>query len=228
MKFAADKSYTANLENKDYCALCGLPLTSLRVELNKGGNDYYFCCPGCCYVLDVLWESGIKGDGEILRETELFRRCRQMGIISDQSEVNRQKDKKRILPDEIAEINIRVSPFWCGSCCYLVEVALSRMKGILEARASFASDTVTVRFLPRYVSRAEIEQRLASIGYPAISEEIRKASLSRSILFRLGISAFITANVMMQSLTLYSGFFITFTDEVHWLLGYPSLILHWR
>ncbi|MBW2148486.1 MAG: heavy metal translocating P-type ATPase [Deltaproteobacteria bacterium] len=208
------------------CDLCGLPLGSSSAALKKGKIEHFFCCQGCKHVFAVLWESGIRGDAESLQETELFRRCLEMGIIPYQGDQDSQKEIENIPPDEITDLHVRVSPFWCGSCCYLVETALSRLKGVVEVRASFASDTVNVRYMPRYASSADVERCLAGIGYPVAREEKgAEKSMSRSFLFRLGISAFLTANVMMITLALYSGFFSAVSDETHRILAYPSLLL---
>jgi heavy metal translocating P-type ATPase len=63
------------------CDLCGLPLHRGFVEPASSLTTPRFCCVGCKQVFTLLSESAPGADPISFRETEVFKRCRELGII---------------------------------------------------------------------------------------------------------------------------------------------------
>jgi len=67
--------------NSDLCDLCGLPLTFGTVKAEISGRTLRFCCFGCRQVYIMLMEQTGADDPERFRETEIYQRCVEAGVI---------------------------------------------------------------------------------------------------------------------------------------------------
>jgi YHS domain-containing protein len=63
------------------CDLCGLTLRYHQTNIAISGKTFHFCCMGCKQVFRMLMEATDSPDPESFRQTELFRKCQEMGII---------------------------------------------------------------------------------------------------------------------------------------------------
>ncbi|MHC5038477.1 MAG: heavy metal translocating P-type ATPase [Planctomycetota bacterium] len=122
---------------------------------------------------------------------------------------------------------LKVEDMACPACAATIERGLSRTPGVLRAEALFVTDRVRVTFEPHRIAPEEIVKAVGGLGYHATdtSREREVHSLITSDTFRLGLSIFLTANVMMLALALDLGFFQEFPPEVIPLLGVPMLLL---
>ncbi len=125
------------------------------------------------------------------------------------------------------ELSMRLEGMWCPACAWLIEEVLRRTSGVLEPHVSFLSDTVQMKYLPHVVSPVEITAKIARLGYRtfAVSEAGSDASGKRDLLARLGVSAILSANVMMVSCALYFGFFRDLSSTVIGYFSYPMLAI---
>jgi copper chaperone len=64
---------------------------------------------------------------------------------------------------ETAEI--RVGGMTCGGCERSVQNALTRHRGVIEARADRRSERVSVHYDPALITRATIEQAITAAGF---------------------------------------------------------------
>ena len=65
------------------CDLCGLSLRHGTVKWTSGNREFSFCCMGCRQVFIMLIEAADSPDPVPFKETELFKKCREMGIIPE-------------------------------------------------------------------------------------------------------------------------------------------------
>jgi heavy metal translocating P-type ATPase len=177
------------------CSLCGL---------DSGSSA--FCCAGCENVYAILLESGVLASGQDFRESELYRQSLKLGLIS-----NRANPLPEIPADaETREAVYRLSGMWCTSCGWLIEHALTRIRGVVSADVMFASDLLRVRYCPQYLPVDRIAAGVEALGYRA-SEYPGKNSAAdaerKDLLLRTGIAAFLSMNVMMFSLVVYTSYF---------------------
>ena len=64
-----------------FCDLCGLPLRKQTFTLPFSEHTYSFCCNGCKQVFQMLAEKHGAGDPASFKNSELFKKCRELGII---------------------------------------------------------------------------------------------------------------------------------------------------
>ena len=179
------------------CTLCGL-----------ASGEAPFCCAGCQNVYAILVESGVVSSGQDFRDTELFQRSLKLGLISNAAQPTAQAP---VPPDaETSEAVFHIGGMWCASCGWLIEHALTRVRGIAAAEVMFTSDLLKVRYCPRFVPQERIVERVASLGYRAQEYTGSSAPADaerKDLLLRTGIAAFLSMNVMMFSLVVYAGYF---------------------
>ena len=70
----------SNYRWRKMCHLCGLPAGSSNISQPVAGMTVHFCCLGCMYVFQVLYNApgGITDD---YRNTDLYRACVSAGLI---------------------------------------------------------------------------------------------------------------------------------------------------
>ena len=217
------------------CRLCGLPI--------RGHTDG-FCCPGCRHVFEILREMTGSAEAEAMQGHEFFRRMQAAGIVPREGPPRFEEDHGRegddgrdceppAPPDETTDRRVfRVEGMWCPSCSWVIERILRKEEGVLWATASFASDRVRVTYLPRLVGPGRIAQAIEDLGYrvvPSDAEQRHERQL-RSELLRLGLSVFLTVNIMMLSFGIYQGyifegFFLEVTGSAVRMIGVPALLM---
>jgi heavy metal translocating P-type ATPase len=232
-------SITESDLQKKGCALCGLPVGRSRASQRVNGQDLSFCCPGCLHVFVILFNrpNGIPLN---FRETALYRTCVESGIIprdetdrvSKEPEISRAGEGRSGAPSQeglayVEEMAIKVGGMWCPACAWLIEEVFRKTRGILGVKAFFMSDTVQVKYLPQSVSAETLLEKIRALGYRAsrFADAEESAAEKRKVLLRLGISSFLTANVMMISFALYMGFFEDLTRQGVGYLSYPLAVL---
>ena len=62
------------------CELCGLPCGQRPYAQRVHDQERYFCCLGCMNVYLILSES--CAEGQDFRQTELFKRSLELGLIA--------------------------------------------------------------------------------------------------------------------------------------------------
>ncbi len=64
---------------------------------------------------------------------------------------------------------IQVGGMDCASCAVKIETALKRLSGVAEVSVSVATERLTISYNPEYLTAAEIQNQLVSLGYRAIA-----------------------------------------------------------
>jgi len=209
------------------CHLCGLPVGRLGIEQIHQGETLHFCCPGCRQVFLLLFQSP-GGPPSNYRETGLYRACVEAGLIPAGNEKPLEDPANLENPAfSPLGLTLKVEGMWCPSCSWLIEEILRRTRGIVEPQVSFLSDLVQVKYFPHLLSPREIMARISRLGFsPVLYEGDPGGSREkRSMVLRLGVSAILTANIMMISMALYWGFFREFSREVIGYFSYPIWLI---
>ena len=230
------------------CDLCGLALRAGRFDAEFLGTTYRFCCIGCRQVFTILMEATDSGDPAKFRESELFRQCRQAGIIpkteADLSGDHLPGDAVESPPlpagrresaagpspaqDAKLDLTLRVSNMWCPACAWLIDERLKKTPGVINSTCNFSTDRLQIAFNPIQTSPDRIIDAIKKLGYRAAApEESREAAERRKEFVRFAISAFLTMNIMMLSYALYSGFFTRFSgdQDAVYKLSWPAFIM---
>lgn len=144
----------------------------------------------------------------------------------------------RALPDGRREATSHwlLSGMHCAACAGLIETALQRVDGVLEAQVSAASERAEVRWDPARTSAAAMLRAVRAAGYDAVPDHgadahaLRRAEHRRS-LWRLFVAGFCMMQVMMVATPLYFAAPGDIeADQQHllqwaaWLLSLPVLL----
>jgi heavy metal translocating P-type ATPase len=230
------------------CDLCGLPLRHGKVTATYSGRDYAFCCWGCRQVFDILFQTAGTADPAAFKETELFKQCREKGIIpksedelAAQSQAARDTEKfisagqqsgaepqikTGETSPELLPLALSLGNMWCPACAWLIEETLKKTPGIGESRCNFSTDRLYVTYAPVRMSPEQIIAVVQKLGYQAsLPGETRDAVERKKEFLRFAVSAFLTVNVMMLSFALYSGFFTELSAETITKLSWPAFIM---
>lgn len=189
------------------CYHCGDPCKEAFKVDNKT-----FCCGGCkqvylllnennlCTYYDIDKNPGIKAKGKF--------RSDRFAYLDDKDVIS-----KLIQFDSPEYVNVTFSlpQMHCSSCIYLLENLHRIEKGVLASRTSFQRKEVLISYNPKEISLRKVVELLAFIGYePNITlQEVKDQKIKRndpdrkSKLFKIGVSGFCFANIMMLSLPDY-------------------------
>jgi Cu2+-exporting ATPase len=99
---------------------------------------------------------------------------------------------------------------WYSACGWLIEHAIEQLPGIVSVEVFFASDLAKVKYCPQMLPPDRIPVRIHELGYRATEygqETTQSKSDMRDLLTRLGVAAFLWANIMAFSVILYVGYF---------------------
>ena len=150
------------------CHLCGLPVGSSNISQPVSGRTAHFCCLGCLYVFQILYNSpeGIPGD---YRNTGLYRACVSAGLIPSGEPENKSgaapqppsagrvspapmpvgvPDSRAIEEGLSQELSLKIEGMWCVACSWLIEQLLRKMDGVLSAGIFFFSDIARIKYMP--------------------------------------------------------------------------------
>jgi P-type Cu2+ transporter len=145
----------------------------------------------------------------------------------------------RVEPESARVMTLSVPDIYCGTCIRTVETALRGVKGVAAARANLSSHRVTVTFDPREgeegVDSTTLVAALKSVGYTGAelvegAETAAAHSRTSDLIPRLGVAGFAAANIMLLSVSVWSGEISDMDSSVrdlfHWvsaLLGLPAI-----
>src|SRR5215468_9430729 len=120
----------------------------------------------------------------------------------------------------------------CGACIARVEGAVKRVPGVTEARLNFTNRRLHVAWAVGAVKPAEILQALEANGYHGhpfipLRAEQEEAVEARRLMRCLAVAGFATMNIMLLSVSVWSGNVTDMTPETrdffHWVSALIAL-----
>src|SRR5690606_14368058 len=104
---------------------------------------------------------------------------------------------------------LAVENMHCGGCMRKVEQALSGRPGVISARANLSARRVTITSRKGRVTTDDLIETLADVGFkaaPLLDEAVGEArSADQDFLRRVGVAGFAAANIMLLSVSVWSG-----------------------
>ena len=228
------------------CDLCGLSLRHGAVKAIISEKSMQFCCFGCKQVYEMLLAASGDLDPDAFRETEIFKRCVAAGIIPESMddlekkrrtatsgkktgrvpEPENAKNESKTELDKGLCHDLNVRGMWCPACAWVVEEALIKEPGVIQAKCHFTTDRIKLNYNPTLTSPQHLIGAIKKLGYHGSpAEDGQKRTESRREFIRLGISAFLTMNVMMLSFALYTGFFTQLSADTIHHLTWPIVVM---
>ncbi len=111
--------------------------------------------------------------------------------------------------DATETVALSVPDMVCGNCIRTVETALRNIDGVAAARANLSSRRVIITFKTPRVSVEDLVSALAKVGYKAgqLAEGSADEQAARrsDLLPRVGVAGFAAANIMLLSVSVWSG-----------------------
>jgi Cu2+-exporting ATPase len=157
--------------------------------------------------------------------------CCAPGIEIDLQRFDRAGDEillaSHVVQDGIRQTDLAVPDMYCGGCLQKVETALKELACVRQARANLSTRRVTVLWsgdapppliakLDALGYRAHLDDFAADAGDPAFSHLLRA----------LAVAAFASSNIMLLSVSVWSGADPQTRDLFHWisaLIALPTL-----
>lgn len=186
----------------------------------------------------MLSESSEGEDPAQFKETELYKKCVEMGVVPasefDLAQKAGSKDPPAETPsaipentqDNILNLSLIINGMWCPACSWLVDETLKKMPGIEASTCNFSTDRLNCQYDPVRISPSKIISKINSLGYRAnLPDESDQKNENRREFIRFCVSAFLTMNVMMLSFALYAGFFSELSKNAVSSISWPILVM---
>lgn len=129
------------------------------------------------------------------------------------------------------EVTLIVDAIHCGACMIAIEDTLHRMPGVEKARVNLTTKRVRTTFDVAHVTLDDILQALKKIGYPAAEliegAEAQRTAADQDLMRRVAVAGFASANIMLLSVSVWSGAGADMSDSIqklfHWLSAVIAL-----
>ena len=132
--------------------------------------------------------------------------------------------------DGTAHMELAVEGVGCAGCMRKIENGLKQVPGIVDARLNFTNRRLAVGWRDQALDAAQVIEALARIGYRAYPfepgrAETEEAREARRLLKCLAVAGFAAMNVMLLSVSVWSGSDMTpeTRDFFHWLSALIAL-----
>jgi Cu2+-exporting ATPase len=131
-------------------------------------------------------------------------------------------------------MDVAVEGIACGGCIARIEGAVKRLPGVTEARLNFTNRRLHVAWSDGVIKPAQILRTLEGIGYRGhpfvlLRAEQEEAAEARRLLRCLAVAGFAAMNIMLLSVSVWSGNVTDITPETrdffHWasaLIALPA------
>lgn len=139
----------------------------------------------------------------------------------------------RVLKDGLRQVEISVPTIHCGGCMQKIEKGLAKLSGVAEARVNLSSKRVTVHWRDAGDPPPLVET-LHSLGFEAHLTDTQANAKDRTLseLIRaLAVAGFAAGNIMMLSVSVWSGADGVTRDLFHWVsaaIALPALLYSGR
>ena len=208
------------------CSHCGLPVPAGDLE---AGAAQQFCCSGCRTAWTILHDHGLERYyGLPDRRDRPVRSTGRRYEDFDHPAFHQLYVSSR--PSGAASVELFLEGVHCGSCVWLVERVPLVLPGVLRAELDIRRSLATIEWDPSATTLAAIARALDSLGYPShpfrgMAREHHRRREDRAVLTRIGVAGALSANVMLASLALYSGWWSGMEVEFARFFRWTALVL---
>lgn len=138
----------------------------------------------------------------------------------------------RALDDGRHHVDFLAPDVHCATCISTIEGALRAQSGVLTARVNLSTRRVAVDYDPTRVNVATLAGVIASTGYAvrpydaAALRDVTSDAQSRHLLAAMAVAGFSAANIMLLSISVWSGAVDATRDLMHWvsaLIAIPTV-----
>ena len=128
--------------------------------------------------------------------------------------------------DGTAHMELAVEGVGCAGCIRKIENGLKLLPGVVDARLNFTNRRLAVDWHDQKLAAGDVIEAVSRIGYrahPFIAEraEMDETRYARWLMICLGVAGFAAMNIMLLSVSVWSGNVTDMTQETralfHWL-----------
>lgn len=224
------------------CFHCGLPLPKgLDLKVTIEGRAQPMCCHGCEAVARAIINAGhehfyrVRTSASVTGEDLVPEFLRDIKIYDDpdlqkqfvhqvsNSESDTSSNTER-------EISLIIEGITCAACVWLNERHIASLPGVMSVQVNYATHRAWLRWDDATIQLSEILQAIHSIGYKALPfDSSRQHDMqqreSRDQLKRLAVAGIFGMQVMMISVTLYTGAWSGMAQSYEVFFSWLSLLL---
>ncbi len=129
-------------------------------------------------------------------------------------------------------VELLVPDMHCANCLRKVEEGMATAPGVLAARVNLSLRRATVEFDPARIDAEGVLEALAALGYAArpfdseAMRDVERDAEGRDLLARMAVAGFAAMNVMLLSVSVWSGAEAATRDLLHWvsaLIAVPAV-----
>jgi Cu2+-exporting ATPase len=196
------------------------------------GEKHEFCCFGCQTVCQTIYSVGLEGFYQKTSEETALAPPLKLSTELSSFDLDEVQTDYVDINSEIRTIHLLVEGIHCAACVWLIENALSKQKGVVNAQANLTAKRLRLTWNNNETALSTILQILGDIGYAAIpfdpeTAEGVLAKKHRGLLYRMAFAGFAMMNLLWISIALYSGADQgEFRNWFHWigfLIATPTL-----
>lgn len=201
------------------CYHCGDPSDKTKVCF----DDKVFCCNGCKTVYEIFSTNDLSHyyDLEKSAGATPIAELNKFDYLTNDDIINKLLEFNE---DGIQVVNLLVPHIHCSSCIWVLENLNRLHPSVKSSQVDFPKKKVRIAYSSSDFSLKELVVLLARIGYePNISLEDyakKRATVDRSLLYKLGVAGFAFGNVMLLSFPEY------FEVQEFWLDKY-KFVFRW-
>ncbi len=206
-------SFTGDESLAIACFHCGLPVPKgLDLSVTIFSRPQPMCCVGCQAVAQTIIDAGLEDFYQFRTESSsqgleiIPDFLRELEVYND-PEIQKQFVSESETSREAALILEGIN---CPACIWVNERTLQSLPGVIEVNVNYASRRAQVRWDNNQIHLSDILYAIHRIGYAAhpfdpdkqqnLLEQERK-----TLLRRLGVAGLFGMQVMMLSISLYTG-----------------------
>ncbi|MBL8709319.1 MAG: cadmium-translocating P-type ATPase [Rhodospirillaceae bacterium] len=189
-----------------------------------------FCCPGCRGAYVLVGDLGLASyyAKRCLDGSTDFTALRpdEMAAQGDLSAWIRPAPEGRL------SLTLMVDGLSCGACVWLIEQSLLRQPGVVSARVSLSTRRLNLVWQAGMADPAQLAGLVQRLGYRLLPcDPARLASAeekqARELLRCLAVAGFAAGNIMLLSVSVWSGHAADMAagtrDLLHWISGLIAL-----
>lgn len=215
------------------CFHCGEPIPngfSLFVTIDE--KQQPMCCVGCHAVATTIVENNLTDYYRYRTENA----PKGVELVPEQLKKQALLDEESLQSEftyhegEFKEAILTVEGISCAACAWLIEMQISKLKGVSSINVNATTQRATVKWIDKEIKLSEILIAIDKVGYHALpfkASDVEESNQKQSKTFikRLGISGILMMQVMMIATGLYFGAFSYMSETIHVYLRWTSMIL---
>lgn len=218
----AETRGVCDLAAERLCKHCGAPF---QAPLGSKGGD--FCCHGCAGAFALVQSLGLSRYYQQRVADPAQPPTRPDEI---ETEIDLSAWSRDVAPGE-KELALMIEGLQCGACVWLIEQSLLQQPGVVSARVALSTRRLTLRWKDAETDPEGLVQLVTRLGYrlvPCDPERLASEAdaESKALLTAMAVAGFAAGNIMLMSVSVWSGADPGTRDLLHWisaLIAIPAI-----